>query len=85
MKHNGLKFILQKFIFQGNTVYVKQSQGNKYFKILLSTGAPHLIAYWYFHSTAPTVPSSFHKQVLPAPVHLQSNLTAKKISEITEQ
>lgn len=32
-----------------------------------------------------TVLSSFHKQVLPASKHLQSNLTAKKINEITEQ
>lgn len=33
----------------------------------------------------PTALSSFHKQVLPASKHLQSNLTAKKISEITER
>lgn len=80
-----IKVHITNTIFQDNTANLKQSRGNKYLKTLLSNGIPDLITCGYLHSMAPTVRSSFHKQVLPAPKHLQSNLTAKKISEITEQ
>lgn len=83
-KHNTLKFTSQTLSSEETLSTLKQSQGNKYFKPWLSTGMPYLIPWWHFHSRALTGLSSLHKQVCPAPKHSQSNLTAKKISEITD-
>lgn len=70
--------------FQRNTGNLKESQGNKYFKILLGNGAVYLVTYWYFLPLAPMVRAVFANNSLHQCTHNLISLQRRLVKLLSD-